>query len=174
LTSTNSQLVVDGSGGGSIQCSTSTIHGVAPAISAPTLQIPSTLAYSGCTAFGFIPATVNVGSGCHPVTLDVTFRSSTDATAGVTVPSGCRFDVSIPAISCTVTINGPFTLGATIVNGTSTRKTHATVTSGDVPNVTVHPGGGFGCPSAGSHTGTLSGTYSVTTPAAAPGITVIN
>jgi hypothetical protein len=46
-------------------------------------------------------------------------------------------------------------------------------TGGLVPNIGVHPGGGFGCPSAGPHTGTLSGTYSVTTPAAAPGITVL-
>lgn len=175
LTSTNSQLAIHGSS--TIQCSSSIIHGVAPATSAPTLQIPATLGYSGCTAFGFIAATVTVGSGCHPITLDVTFRSSTDATAGVTVPSGCTFDVRVPAINCTVTVHGPFTLQTTITNGSATRKTHATVLGGAgglVPNIGVHAGGGFGCPSAGPHTGTLSGTYAVTTPAAAPGITVIN
>jgi hypothetical protein len=174
LTSTNSQLTVDGSGSGTIQCSSSTLHGVAPAFAAPVLQIPATLGYSGCTAFGFIAATVTVGSGCHPITLDVTFHTLTDATAAVTVPTGCTFDVRIPSINCTVTIHGPFTLGTTVTNGSATRKTHATITSGDIPNVTVHPGGGFGCPAAGSHTGTLTGTYAVSTPATAPGITVIN
>jgi hypothetical protein len=181
LTSTNSSLTVHGSS--SINCSTSTISGTIPSTTATTITIPVTLAYSGCTAFGIAGATVTVPAACSAtgasaVKLNVMYNSATapQANATVTIPSGCTITVSVPAITCTITFAGEQTVGAsggiTFTNGTSTTKSFATLTSALVPSVVSDAGGGFGCPSAGAHTGTLNGTYTVTTPAANPGVTV--
>jgi hypothetical protein len=173
LSSSNSQLGV--SGGSTIQCTSSIIHGVAPATSSTWLQIPVTLGYSGCTAFGIFTANVTVHPSCqHRVTLDVMFRNVQDSEVVVTLPTNCTFTVSVPAISCNVTIHGPDSFGATWTNGNASTKSSAIINNATLHNVTVHPGGGFGCPTAGAHHGLLSGTYTVQTPAAAPGVTVIN
>jgi hypothetical protein len=183
-TSTNSQLAV--SGGGTVACSNSTISGTAPATTATTIAIPVTLTYTGCNAFGF-SATVTVGEPCHtagsqPI-LDVMFltASAPQAVGTVTLPAACDFTVHIPLISCTVTITGGQTIGnggtgtggIAWTNGNSTTKSFASLNNAVVPDV-HSSGGGFGCPSAGTHTGTLTGAYTVTSPAANPGVTVIN
>jgi hypothetical protein len=183
LTSSNGVLQVHG--GGTVQCTDSTISGTAPATSAASLSIPATLAFANCTAFLF-PATVTVGEPCHTAAtqprLDVTWNQAAapQASATVTLPVGCHITVDIPAISCTLTVTGGQTIGnggagaggIAWTNGTASAKSSAHVNNALLPDV-HSSGGGFGCPSAGTHSGTLAGTYSVVTPAAAPGVTVI-
>jgi hypothetical protein len=179
LTSTNSSLAV--SGGGTASCTNSTISGTTPAAGAATWKTTSvTLAYTGCTAFLF-PATVTVPAACSDtITLHTMFNSSTDIANVVTIPSGCGITLHVPAISCTVFIAGPQTIGngtsgsggISWTNGSSTVKSSATTNNAVVPSV-FSSGGGFGCPTIGAHTGTLSGTYSVTTPATFPGIAIV-
>jgi hypothetical protein len=179
LTSTNSSLLVHGAS--SINCTHSAITGTAPATTATTLTIPVTLEYSSCTAFGVAGATVTVPANCrvggaNAVTLSVMWNQATapQATASVTIPTGCTITVNVPLITCTVTISGHQTInGITITNGNSTTATSAELESALLSSAVVHPGGGFGCPTAGAHTGTLLGTYLVSSPSAAPGVTVI-
>jgi hypothetical protein len=184
--STNSSLAI--SGGGTVSCTTSSISGTAPATSSTTVSAPVTLRYGSgtvpagsCTAF-FSPATVTPSVACDPggaapITLNANYNAGTPFTT-VTIPSGCTITISIPAISCTVTVSGAQTIG----NGTAGAGGQAwtngsgSVFSTDTINSnalnTVSSGGGFGCPSAGAHTGTLTGTYTVTTPNTAPGATI--
>jgi hypothetical protein len=182
LSSANSSLTV--SGGGQITCSNATISGTTPPGTAAVLTMNVTLAYTGCTAFFVFPATVTVPSPCaatggNAVTLHVKYNSSTDIAALVTIPSGCTITASIPGDSCTLTFAGAQTIGngssgtggISWSNGSSTVRSTATANTATIPSV-ASSGGGFGCPSAGAHTGTLGGSYQVTTPAAAPGVTV--
>jgi hypothetical protein len=181
LTSTNSSVTVHGAS--SINCTSSTVSGTTPLAPATTVSVPVTLAYSGCTAFGIAGATVTVPAVCNAagasaVKLRITYNqaSAPQANATVTIPSGCTITVNAPAITCTVTFSGDQTIGAaggiSWTNGTSTVKSFATLSSALVPLITVHTGGGFGCPTPGTRTGTANGTYRVTTPAVSPGITV--
>jgi hypothetical protein len=171
LSSTNSSLLVHGAS--TISCTHSTIHGTAPSTTATTVQIPVTLTYSSCTAFGIAGASVNVGPACQD---KITLTVMTGSAQFVTIPSGCTIDVSVPAINCTVTIPGEQTIGENNgiawTNGTATAFSHATLTNALVTDIVVDPGGGFGCPTAGTHTGTLNGTYKVTSPGTAPGVTL--
>jgi hypothetical protein len=182
LTSTNSELAV--SGGGTVGCTDASISGTTPAAGAATWKTTKvTLAYNNCTAFWF-PEAITVPTNCsatgaNAITLQVMYNGSSDIAAQVTIPTGCTITVAIPAIACTLTIAGPQTLGngtsgtggIAWTNGTSTVKSTATLNSAGLPSI-ASSGGGFGCPTAGAHTSTLSGTYSVTTPTAFPGLTV--
>jgi hypothetical protein len=177
LTSTNSSLTIHGSS--SINCNSSTISGTTPSGTATTLSMPVTLAYSGCTAFGVAGATVNVPAACSrtgtsPVHVNFMYSSATTIDTSVTITSGCVITVSVPLITCTVTIAGHLTVnnGINVHDGTVTTKTQVIESAATVPLITVHAGGGFGCPTAGAHSDTLNGTYTVTTPAAAPGVIV--
>jgi hypothetical protein len=162
FTSTNSALAV--SGGGNVSCSHSTITGTTPAAGAAATWkaiSPMTPTYSSCQALGFVPAFVTPNGSC--IVLHAMGVNAASAIGVVTLPSGCSIDVSIPAIGCTLTIAGPQTIG----NGTAgaggiqwtnlaTSVTH--VNAATVPSV-VSNGVGFGCATAGAHTGTLSGLY---------------
>jgi hypothetical protein len=179
LTSTNSSLTVHGSI--SFNCTSSTISGTAPATSATTVTFPVTLAYSGCTLFGttgisvVVPANCQAG-GANAVKLNVMYNQAAapQATADVTIPTGCTITISIPSLPCTMTISGDQTIGQfPITNGSAVTRTTAELGNALVSSILVDPGAGFGCPTAGAHTGTLGGTYSVTTPATAPGVTII-
>jgi hypothetical protein len=119
------------------------------------------LAYSGCTAFGFIGATVTASGAC--VQLHAMGVNAATAIGVVTLPSGCSVDVNIAAVGCTLTIAGPQTIGNSTagaggIDWTNTNPAIAHVNNATVPSV-VSNGVGFGCPSAGAHTGTLSGRY---------------
>lgn len=184
-TSTNSSLSV--SGGGTVTCTNSTLSGTAPAtISSPAgtpVSGPFQLQYSGCTAF-ILPATVTPSAACDPggaAPLILNAQNDTDGPfTTVTIPSGCVITISVPTISCTVTVSGPQTIGngtagaggQTWVNGSSDFSTDA-INSDTL--TAVSSGGGLGCPSAGSHTGTLTGIYTITSdssPTTAPGATI--
>jgi hypothetical protein len=162
LTSTNSALAV--SGGGTVSCSTSTISGTTPAVGAAATwkTIPTTtLTYSGCTALGFVGASV-IANGKCPI-LHAMGISATSAVGVVTLPASCSVDVNIAAIGCTLTIAGPQTIGnGTIGTGgiqwTNLASSIAHINTATVPSV-VSNGVGFGCATTGAHTGTLSGTY---------------
>jgi hypothetical protein len=182
LTSTNSSLAV--SGGGTASCSDSTISGTTPASGGvTTVSTKINLSYSNCNAFGFA-ATVTVNASCaatgaSPLDLNVMYNSTTSIAATVTVTSGCAITINVPLISCTVTVSGEQTIGNStsgtggigILNGNSSFKTVFNLNNATVPTV-VSSGGGFGCPTPGHHTGTLSGAYVVTTPSTNPGILV--
>jgi hypothetical protein len=168
LTSTNSALAL--SGGGSVTCTSSTIAGTTPASGSATwLSIPSTLAYSGCSAFGF-SASVTPVAACHTTAkpiLHVMSTSATQAVSQVTLPATCTIDVSIPILGCTLTVTG----GQTVGNGTSgaggilwtnsVTKSGAALTAATVSSIDSN-GIGAGCSTAGAHTGTLSGNYTIT------------
>jgi hypothetical protein len=174
LTSSNFALAVHGAS--TFQCTSSTISGTAPATAATTLSIPVTLAYSGCVVFGISPITISVPAACQErITLKAMFiqAAAPQGSASLTVPSGCTITTSQPSISCTMTVSGEQTVGATWANGTATARSHLTLTSTPALALVVEPGGGFGCPSAGAHTATLSATYAVTSPVTAPGATLI-
>jgi hypothetical protein len=180
-TSTNSSLAV--SGGGTVSCSNSTISGTAPATehSVADPSAPITLRYSGCTAF-FFAASVTPSAACDPggaapLRLNAHFAAGGSWTT-VTIPSGCTITISVPAISCTVTVSGAQTIGngTAGAGGQAWTNGNASTPSTDVINsnalTAVSSGGGAGCPSAGSHGGTLTGTYTITTPATDPGATL--
>jgi hypothetical protein len=180
LSSTNSSLSIHGSS--TINCTSSTITGTTPPTADITtwVSIKATLAYSGCTAFGIIPATVTVpavcqAAGASAVTLHIMGTTVTTADGTVTIPSGCTITVDIPAASCTLTFAGPQTVGAASgidwTNGSSTVFSFAQLTNALVPSISSS-GGSSGCPTAGAHTGTLNGRYTVTSPTPAPGVIV--
>jgi hypothetical protein len=163
LTSTNFSLSV--SGGGTVACTNSTISGTTPAVgTAATWKTITNVSvvHTGCTALGFVNATVTTSGSCPVV--HVMGRGST-AIAVVTMPSGCSSDVAIPPIGCTLTIAGPQTIGN---GGTGAGSIHW---SNVLPSVlhligpviasVVSNGVGFGCATAGAHTGTLSGDYTL-------------
>lgn len=184
LTSTNFAQAV--SGGGSFSCSSVTLSGTAPTTTATTVSIPVTLAMSGCSDFGnFLGVTVPPAcgaAGASPIRLHVTWKqaSAPQAAVSMTVPSGCTITYEIPAQACTMTLVGPQTLGngtsgtggIAWTNGSTSLFSTAALTSTVVPQI-LSSGGGPLCPSAGAHTGTQSGTLTVTAPTPAPGMTVI-
>jgi hypothetical protein len=171
LTSTNSAWAV--SGGGSFACTDVAFSGTTPAAGAAATWrtiTGMTPTYSGCTMSGFLLVTVTPNEGCHTAATapQLHLMGSDAATAAgvVTLLSGCSIDIAMPSIGCTLTIAGPQTIG----NGTTgtggmrwtdlaTSAMH--VNAATVPSV-VSNGVGFGCATAGSHTMTLSGTYTRT------------
>lgn len=170
LTSTNSSLAV--SGGGTVSCSNSTISGTTPpAGDATTVKsiTNTTLTYSGCTAFGFVGASVTPNAACHSTARPVLHTmgvSASSAVGTVTLLSTCSIDVAIPAIGCTLTIAGPQTIGNGSTGAGGIRWTNLAASVADINGATVPSivsnGTGFGCPTAGAHTGTLTGNYTRT------------
>jgi hypothetical protein len=177
LTSTYSNLVIHGAP--TLSCTGSTITGTTPTISAASLTIPINLNYTGCSAFSSLVVTtitvpaVCTAAGASAVKLNVTGETATTATADVFIPAGCTITLETPAIFCTTTISGPQTTGQfNIMNGNASTRTSGTLSGALLDAIVDNTAGTFGCPTAGAHTGTLNGTYNVTTPAANPGITV--
>jgi hypothetical protein len=178
LKSTNSSLTIHGAS--SFSCNVNTISGTVPATSATTVTFPVTLAYSGCTMFGVVGYSITVPPNCQAggasaVKLNVMYNQATapQATGSLTFPAGCTITIHAPAITCTMTISGPQTTGLfTITNGAATLPTVANFGSVLLSSLTVQSGGGFGCPTPGEHSGTINGSYEVTTPALAPGVIV--
>jgi hypothetical protein len=164
-TSTNLSLAV--SGGGTVSCTSSTASGTTPAVgSAATWKsIPSgTGTASGCTALGFVGASVTPNGSCF--VMHAMGISATSAIIVWTLPSGCSIDIAVPAIGCTLTIAGPQTIGngtagAGGINWTNAAASRADINAATVPSI-VSNGVGFGCATAGAHTGTLSGTLTRT------------
>jgi hypothetical protein len=170
LSSTNTALAV--SGGGSITCSSTTMKGTTPASGGATWgTFRLTIDWTGCTAFGFT-ASVTPNAACNSTAEeDVHFMSistSPPFTAEFveTVPSACTTDVSIPSTGCTLTITG----GQTIGNGTSgtggigwtnaSPKSSLVFSAATVSSIDSN-GVGPACSTAGTHTGTLSGNFVV-------------
>jgi hypothetical protein len=187
LTSTTVGLTVSMPGGGTVSCTDSSISGTLPTGTATTLPIKVNLAYSGCSLFGAIPASFTVPSNCraagaNAITLLTMYNgaSAPQAAAQLTIPAGCTITLHLPAIGCVLTIGGEQTLGNGTsgvggmgwTNGNATTFSSLQLNAATVPSVVSH-GGGAGCPSAGAHTGTLSGTYTVTSPTPAPGVTFL-
>jgi hypothetical protein len=128
-----------------------------------------TLTYSGCTAAGFTES-VTPSESCSTAAtqplLDVMYNSPSSVAVVVTLRT-CNLTIDIPAIGCQMTITGNH---QSLGNGTSgpggigwtnlSPKSQAEVNGALVSNVDSN-GVGVGCPSAGSHTGTRSGTYTV-------------
>jgi hypothetical protein len=127
------------------------------------------LSYSNCgDGFGFavavtVPAACQA-TGASPLHLKVMYNSATSIAATVTLTGGCTITAVIPGLSCTLTFSGEQRIGngtsgtggIGVTDGTSTIKTVADLNNTTVPSV-VSSGGGFGCPSAGAHAGTVSG-----------------
>lgn len=118
--------------------------------------------------------------GAAPINFNVTAASPTGAPfSTLTIPSGCTITARIPALGCTVQITGPQTIGngttgvggQTWVNGTSLAPSRDHI-NGDTLTTTSNGVGAPACPSAGSHSATLIGTYTVTSPATRPGAEV--
>jgi hypothetical protein len=180
--STNSSLAI--SGGATWACTGSTISGTTPAAGAATTKsTPISLSYTNCTFF-FLAATVTVPANCkaggaNPVVLNTMWSSASDIAQTVTIPSGCAITISIPGIGCTLTFAGPQTIGNGSsgaggigwTNGTGSVFSFATMNNAFIPSINSS-GGGVGCPTAGAHTGTLTGRYTVTNPTTAPAVTI--
>jgi hypothetical protein len=170
------------SGGGTTDCM-SVIRGTTPVAGVATLPID--LSFTGCTAFG-LSATVTVPAACKPsgasaLRLTVSYRSATDIVGTVTIPSGCTITINVPAISCTLAVSGAQVIGNGTSgaggigwrNGTASPAVFSSMVFSNATTPTmVSSGGGFGCPSAGAHTGVAGSTFVATAPTPAPGITV--
>jgi len=184
--STNAGFAVAGT---QWSCTTSTIAGTAPATSSTTLSWPITLRYGAgtsppgsCTgpwgaALTWTPNAACDPGGVAPITLNVSDNAGSPF-ATWSLPSGCTITINIPAVGCTMTISGPQTIGngttgtggIAWTNGTGGAFSTAVLNS---PTFTaVSNGVGILCAPAGTHTGTLTGTYTVISPATAPGATV--
>jgi hypothetical protein len=165
LTSTNWVFML--SGGHTVTCTSATISGTTPAVgtAATWKSIPNTAqTYTGCQAIGFIPTSVTLSGSC-PV-LHAMGVSAGSAIGVMTLPSGCSIDISIPSIGCTMTIPGPQSIGNGTAGSGGIQWTNAATSvahfnSATIPSV-VSNGVGFGCGSAGAHTGTVSATYTRT------------
>jgi hypothetical protein len=168
LTATNLSWSV--SGGGAFSCTHSAIPGTTPAAGSATTWktiTNTTLSYSGCTMAGFLAISVTPNEGCHTAATapQLHFMGVTAAAAigVVTLPSGCSIDFSIPAIGCTLTIPGPQAIGNGTAGAGGIQWTNLATSVADVNSATVstvHSNGvGVGCPTAGAHTGTLTGNY---------------
>jgi hypothetical protein len=171
LLSTNSVLSVHGSA--TITCTSSTLTGVTPDHSRATwLQIPGTLNYSGCTAFGFtanITPTESCTTAASQPLVDVMYNHGPPVSVAVVVTlRTCNITINLPALGCHMTVTGN---NQSIGNGTAgvggiqwtnlSTKSQADVSSTLVSNIDSN-GAGVGCPSAGGgHTGTLNGTYTI-------------
>jgi hypothetical protein len=180
LVSTTTSLTIHGSS--TFNCTNSSITGTAPATLATTVSIPVSLSFSGCTNFGILPFTFTVPANCQaggatPVRLNMMGNQATapQAAANLTIPSGCAIGIDVPAASCTLTLSGDQTIGAASgiawTNGSSTTFSTARLTAALVPTV-ESSGGTSGCPVPGAHTGTLNGTYRVSSPTPAPGMVI--
>jgi hypothetical protein len=154
------------SGGGVVSCGSSTIGGTTPATGSTTwAALPlTTMTFASCT-WSLISASVTASVGC--ARLHLMAVSDPSAAGLITLPAGCSIDISVPAIGCTLVVTGGQTIGNGSASfggiqwanlGTSQLRLQATT----VPRVDSN-GVGFGCPTAGTHTGTMSGVYDALT-----------
>jgi hypothetical protein len=175
-----------GSGGTAIQCAGAQISGTAPATSATTLTWPIGLFFGLCSTGG-IATGISVNPVCgtstssSPMTLNATWNQVAQPVGSftLTLPPTCTIAFNIRLLSCTVTITG----GQTIGNGGSgagglgwTNGSASAFSRLDVNGAATaytSSGGGFGCPTAGAHTGALTATFQVQS-ASTPGVTLIS
>jgi hypothetical protein len=158
-------------------CATSTISGTTPATLATWVQLATTtLTFSDCTGFpGFSPTTVRPSESCSTPAFAPKFHvmGTTPAIATATLtlpivgPTPCTIAITDDIFGCTSTI----TFGQTIGNGTTGTGGIAWTNSGaastldfntaTIPRI-VSPAGPGVCPTAGTNTGTWSGSYKLT------------
>jgi hypothetical protein len=130
--------------------------------------VDETMAFSGCSAFGF-SASVTPIAACNTT---AKFRGHfSSLTIGhwlhlLTISTGCSIDVGIPVLGCTLTVTGGQTVGNGTAGtggaaGTNGSPKSSLVFNAATINTIDSNGVGAGCATAGSHTGTLSGTYNV-------------
>jgi hypothetical protein len=172
MTSMNSGFTVTGSL--SFNCTDSALTGHTGALNHntwATVTITS-LSYSGCAIFGSVGISVTPSEGCTTAagrpTLHGMGVSAATSIGVITLPASCSLDIAIPTLTCTMTITG----GQTIGNGTAGSggidwtnlgpKSVADFNGATIPVLDVGTGGGFGCPSPGTHTAALTGSYTVT------------
>jgi hypothetical protein len=178
LTSTNLTWAYPG-GSLSFLCTDSTISGTAPTTSATTLSIPVTLSVGGCALFtGSISVTVPPAcqaTGATPIRLNVMYNQATapQASLSLTLPAGCTI-TTLWGGACDIAIAGPQTLGQVGMSWTNGSAT--TSSSMDLATAVVPMADGSGapaCPTNGTRGATMTGTFRVSTPFPAPGVTVI-
>jgi hypothetical protein len=170
---TDGVLSVHGSAA-DVSCGTGTITATTGALTHSTWASATidALTFANCSVPIFGATVVTPAAACsttgRPILHAMTV-SSTSSIGLVTLPASCSFDIRITSLGCTMTVTG----GQTIGNGTAgvgginwsnlSPKSRATLNAATVPKVDSN-GVGFGCPSAGAHTGTLSGNYNITSP----------
>jgi hypothetical protein len=177
LSSTNFRILL--ANGTIVACTTATISGTAPAGTVLIVSNTVTLGFGGCTAAGLpttvVPAAACAAGGGFPIVM--TFAKAVNATT-LQVPAGCTITINVPAIACTMTLAGAQIIGngGSGAGGQLWTNAAAPAFSTDVFNINAAAlnsgGGGFGCPAAGAVGGTIAATYTVTAPAAAPGVTL--
>jgi hypothetical protein len=175
LFSSNSVLSVDPEGA-PVSCSSSTITIDTGPLTQTTWASATitTLTYTGCSALnGLIAANVTPSEGCHtpvgrPILHGMTVNPAS-AIGTITLPAACSIDIAVPAVGCTLTVTGGQNIGNDTAGAGGIQwtnlgpKSRAHLNNAVVEKVDSN-GTGFGCPAAGNHTGTLSGTYNVTSP----------
>jgi hypothetical protein len=170
MTSTNSRFIVDTT---PVSCGSSVLTGDTGALTHTTWASATvtTLAYTGCTAFG-LATTVTPREGCHtPAGRPILHGMGVNATAigTITLPASCSIDIAISMTSCAMTITG----GQTIGNGTAGTggidwtnlgaggaKSVAHFNYAHIP--VIDSNGAIGCPASPTATGTLTGDYNIT------------
>lgn len=161
-TSSNSTLTVNGQ---TITCTTGSAAGTTPTGTATTLTSTVNLAWSGCTAFGFIGATVSPCNGNQ--------QGVMNNAGAITVHLVTNCSITVTTGSCVTTIpSGSIFNGTGANNATNSTESFTNVA---IPGVTSN--GVFPCPPAGTYTGTYnaSGASAYTfakTAADGPNVTV--
>jgi hypothetical protein len=160
--------------GAQILCPDSVMSGTTPAGTATTtLAVPVTLSYAQCFVSS-VPVTITPSEQCntpaHSLQLNIMRNQPAipQASAQLTLPSTCTIDLSFPTVGCTMLITGDQTIG----NGTTgigggawtnvAPKSAVHFIQATVPDLQSN-GVGLGCPSAGTHSATLTNTYTVST-----------
>jgi hypothetical protein len=180
LTSGNAMFNVGGAIG-TVTCRSAGIAGTAPAISSSTsITVPVALTWSGCSG-PLGAASVAISASCRATSIPPTMTFDYNGGRPYTfekLPQGCDVQITFLAIACQVVIAGPTTIGNGTpgaggqqwINGSARLATPSRdVFNNDVVNYTTAtacPGGPRTSP------GTYAATYTVTTPATAPGMTV--
>jgi hypothetical protein len=171
LTSTNSTWIVDPENV-PVGCNDAIVTGHTGALTQATWAAVTitTQTYNNCSMAGFF-VNVTPSEGCHtaagrPVLHGMGVNAAT-AIGALTLPATCSIEIDVPIMGCTMTVTG----GQTIGNGTAgaggidwtnlSPKSAAHFNNADIPVVDSN-GMGALCPAAGTHTGTLSGDYAIT------------
>jgi hypothetical protein len=173
FTLTATQLMWSVHGSLTFFCADSSITGTTPAGSASALLVPVTLSYNGCNVLG-AGVSVTPSEGCHTAATSPLMMITQNqvvapqASVRIILPAGCNIDLSIPATACTMTITG----GQVIGNGTTgvggigwtnlAPKSTLDLTQALVTDLDSNGGGAIPCPTAGTHSATVTGAYKVT------------
>jgi hypothetical protein len=149
--STTHKFTVDGS---SVTCTTATFASTGE-VSSPSKTVKVHPTYSGCTAFGFVGATVTT-TGCDyilAVGTKITENVSYNGSIELTCETGKKITISAGGV-CEATVSGPQTFtGITYTNESGKVTAAANVTG----IKTVKTKDGFGCPFSG--TGEVNASY---------------